>query len=235
MSYAALKEEVYRINMALVEAGAVKLTWGNASGVDKKQGVMAIKPSGVPYSRLTADDIVVLDIQSGATVEGTARPSSDTPTHLHLYREFPTLGGIVHTHSDHATSFAQARTDIVCLGTTHADHFYGTIPCTRPMTAAEIEIDYELNTGKNIVACFRERGIDAAQVPGVLVASHAPFSWGVTPAKALENAIVLEYVAKMQLQALLLRRDVEPISQALLDKHFLRKHGAGAYYGQVGK
>ncbi len=233
MAFEALKEEVYRVNMALVEARLVKLTWGNASGVDREAGVMAIKPSGVPYSRLAPADIVVLSIKDGKIVEGKGRPSSDTPTHRLLYQAFGGLGGIVHTHSDYATSFAQALSDITCLGTTHADHFYGTIPCTRPMTPEEIGGDYELNTGKNIIQCFRDRGMDADQVPGVLVASHAPFAWGTTPAKALENAIVLEYVAKMQLQSLTIRAEVGAISQALLDKHFLRKHGPGAYYGQA--
>jgi L-ribulose-5-phosphate 4-epimerase len=233
MGFEALKDEVYRVNMALVEAGLVKLTWGNASGVDREAGVMAIKPSGVPYAKLSPADIVVLSIKEGKIVEGKARPSSDTPTHLLLYQQFGGLGGIVHTHSDYATSFAQALSDITCLGTTHADHFYGTIPCTRPMTAEEIGGEYELNTGKNIIQCFRERGLDAEQVPGVLVASHAPFAWGPSPAKALENAIVLEYVAKMQLQSLTIRAEVGAISQALLDKHFLRKHGPKAYYGQA--
>jgi L-ribulose-5-phosphate 4-epimerase len=233
MGFEALKDEVYRVNMALVEAGLVKLTWGNASGVDREAGVMAIKPSGVPYAKLSPADIVVLSIKEGKIVEGKARPSSDTPTHLLLYQQFGGLGGIVHTHSDYATSFAQALSDITCLGTTHADHFYGTIPCTRPMTAEEIGGEYELNTGKNIIQCFRERGLDADQVPGVLVASHAPFAWGPSPAKALENAIVLEYVAKMQLQSLTIRAEVGAISQALLDKHFLRKHGPKAYYGQA--
>jgi L-ribulose-5-phosphate 4-epimerase len=233
MGFEALKDEVYRVNMALVEAGLVKLTWGNASGVDREAGVMAIKPSGVPYAKLSPADIVVLSIKEGKIVEGKGRPSSDTPTHLLLYQQFGGLGGIVHTHSDYATSFAQALSDITCLGTTHADHFYGTIPCTRPMTAEEIGGEYELNTGKNIIQCFRERGLDADQVPGVLVASHAPFAWGPSPAKALENAVVLEYVAKMQLQSLTIRAEVGAISQALLDKHFLRKHGPKAYYGQA--
>lgn len=231
MPYDALKEECYRINLAIVDAGLVKLTWGNASVVDKKAGVMAIKPSGVPYPKLTPADIVVLEVATGKTVEGTKNPSSDTPTHLYLYQQFPNLGGIVHTHSDYATSFAQALTDIPCLGTTHADHFYGTVPCTRSMTADEIKGEYELNTGKIIVQTFRDRGIDPDQIPGVLVGSHAPFAWGSTGAKALENAIVLEYVAKMQLQAYQLK-NTGPISQTLLDKHFLRKHGPGAYYGQ---
>ncbi|HVX85751.1 MAG TPA: L-ribulose-5-phosphate 4-epimerase AraD [Phycisphaerae bacterium] len=236
MAFEALREEVYRVNMALVEAGLVKLTWGNASGVDRDAGgggVMAIKPSGVPYARLSPADIVVLSIDTGKILEGTGRPSSDTPTHLHLYREFPGLGGIVHTHSDYATSFAQAHASISCLGTTHADHFYGTIPCTRPMKKEEIVSDYELNTGKIIVECFRSYNLNADHVPGVLVASHAPFAWGITPAKALENAIVLEYVAKMQLQSMTLNPKVGAIAQPLLDKHFLRKHGPGAYYGQA--
>jgi L-ribulose-5-phosphate 4-epimerase len=235
MPFIELKQETYRINMAIVEAGLVKLTWGNASVADRKQNVMAIKPSGVPYPKLTPNDIVILEISSGKIVDGTKNPSSDTPTHLHLYQQFLNLGGIVHTHSDYATSFAQALIDIPCLGTTHADHFYGTIPCTRPMNSDEINTDYELNTGKVIVDTFRSRKIDPDQVPGVLVASHAPFAWGATGAKALENAVVLEYVAKMQLQSYQIRanfREVNPISQTLLDKHFLRKHGPGAYYGQ---
>lgn len=232
--YKALKEDVYRANMALVEAGLVVLTWGNASGVDRKAGggVMAIKPSGVPYDKLTPSDMVVLSLATGEIVDGKGRPSSDTPTHLHLYREFSTLGGVVHTHSDYATSFAQAGRDIPCLGTTHADNFYGEIPCTRPLTEAEVKSEYELNTGKVIVECFRSRHIDPAQVPGAVISSHAPFAWGATPAKAVENAIVLEYAAKMYLQSYLLNPKVEPIPQYLLDKHFLRKHGPGAYYGQ---
>ena len=232
MAHAALKEQVYRANLALVEAGLVVLTWGNASGADRAAGVMAIKPSGVAYDKLTADDIVVLSIATGDIVEGIARPSSDTPTHLHLYRAFKNLGGVVHTHSTFATSFAQARRDIPCLGTTHADNFYGTIPCTRAMTGEEIKQDYELNTGRVIEACFRDRGIDPDAVPGVLVASHAPFAWGPTPTKAVENAIVLEFAAQMALNSYAINSAAEPISQTLLDKHFLRKHGPGAYYGQ---
>jgi len=237
MPYDQLKEECFKINLDIVAAGLVKLTWGNASTVDRKQNVMAIKPSGVPYPKLTPADIVILDIASGKTVDGTKNPSSDTPTHLHLYQQFPNVGGIVHTHSDYATSFAQALTDLPCLGTTHADHFYGTIPCTRPMTAEEIKGEYELNTGKVIVDTFRSRNINPDDVPGILVASHAPFAWGKTGAKALENAIVLEYVAKMNLQSYTIRNfrdNAQPIPQVLLDKHFLRKHGAGAYYGQPG-
>jgi L-ribulose-5-phosphate 4-epimerase len=232
MSYEELKNRVHRANLALVEAGLVVLTWGNASGADRQAGVMAIKPSGVPYDKLQPGDIVVLSIKTGEVVEGAARPSSDTPTHLHLYREFESVGGIAHTHSTYGTSFAQALREIPCLGTTHADNFYGTIPVTRALTSDEIGRDYELNAGKVIVECFRDGGIDPGNVPGVLVASHAPFAWGPDAEKAVENAIVLEFSARMALNALLLNPRVSPIPQALLDKHFLRKHGAGAYYGQ---
>ena len=236
MAYEELKREVHRVNLALVDAGLVVLTWGNASGVDRAalggEGVMAIKPSGMPYDKLTPGDIVVLNLKTGEPVEGKGRPSSDTPTHLHLYRSFAALGGVVHTHSDYATSFAQAGKDIPCLGTTHADNFYGTIPCTRTMRPEEIKTDYELNTGRVIVETFNTRNIDPAMVPGCVLFSHAPFAWGATPAKALENAIVLEYVAKMQLQTYAINPAIGAVSQVLLDKHFLRKHGAGAYYGQ---
>jgi len=232
MTFTALKESVCQANRDLVPAGLVVLTWGNASGVDRAGGVMAIKPSGVPYDKLTAADIVVLALDTGKVVEGTGRPSSDTPTHLHLYRSFPQIGGVVHTHSLYGTSFAQAQRDLPCLGTTHADNFYGTIPITRPMRPEEIAQDYELNTGRVIVECFTSRSINPDQVPGVLVASHAPFTWGTTPAKALENAIVLEMVAHMQVHAYALNPQVAAIPQTLLDKHFLRKHGPGAYYGQ---
>jgi L-ribulose-5-phosphate 4-epimerase len=232
MQYQSLKERVLRGNLALVEAGLVVLTWGNASAVDREAGVMAIKPSGVPYDKLRADDIVVLSLKSGEIVEGTTRPSSDTPTHLHLYREFPALGGVAHTHSTCGTSFAQALKDIPCFGTTQGDNFYGSIPVTRPMTDAEISQDYELNTGHVIVECFKKRGIDPVQVPGVLVASHAPFAWGPTIEKAVENAIVLEFTAKMALKSLAISPGLSPMPKTLLDKHFFRKHGAKATYGQ---
>ncbi|HEX4052697.1 MAG TPA: L-ribulose-5-phosphate 4-epimerase AraD [Tepidisphaeraceae bacterium] len=233
MKYQSLKERVHRANLELVKAGLVMLTWGNASGADRDADVMAIKPSGVPYDRLGVDDIVVLSISSGKVVEGSARPSSDTPTHLHLYRQFPAVGGVAHTHSACGTSFAQALRDIPCLGTTHADNFYGPIPVTRPMTDAEINQDYELNTGRVIVECFEKRGLDPAQILGVLVASHAPFAWGATVEKAVENAIVLEFSAQMALNSFALSPKVSPVSKALLDKHFLRKHGPKAYYGQT--
>lgn len=232
MKYAELREQVFKANLALVEAGLVVLTWGNASGADRAAGVMAIKPSGVAYDKLRPEDIMVLSLETGEVVDGTARPSSDTPTHLHLYRAFKPVGGVVHTHSVHGTSFSQAMRDIPCFGTTHADNFYGTIPVTRPMREDEILTDYELNTGKVIEECFVSRKIDAAQVPGVLVASHAPFAWGETPEKAVENAIVLEFAAQMAMQTFALNPQAKPIPQVLLDKHFLRKHGPKAYYGQ---
>jgi len=230
MNYQSLKERVLRANLALVEAGLVVLTWGNASGADRDAGVMAIKPSGIPYKLLRAEDIVVLSIKTGEVVEGSARPSSDTATHL--YREFPTIGGVMHTHSTCGTSFAQAMRDIPCFGTTHADNFHGPIPVTRAMTDAEINQDYELNTGRVIVECFKKRGINPEQAPGVLVASHGPFAWGATVESAVENAIVLEFSATMALNSLLLSPGLSPISQTLLDKHFLRKHGPKATYGQ---
>jgi len=237
MSYAALKQSVYEVNMAIVRSGLVVLTWGNASGVDRQgnggRGVMAIKPSGVDYEKLRPDDIVIVSLASGEVVEGAKRPSSDTRTHLELYRAFANIGGIVHTHSLHATAFSQARCEIPCLGTTHADHFYGTIPVTRDLTAAEINGDYELETGKVIIERFRTSKIDPDDMPAVLVASHAPFVWGKTPQKALENAIALEYVARMQIASWQLNLETKDVGQVLLDKHFKRKHGAGAYYGQA--
>jgi L-ribulose-5-phosphate 4-epimerase len=233
MKYQALKERVLRGNLALVEAGLVVLTWGNASAADREAGVMAIKPSGIPYDALRAEDIVVLSIDTGKIVEGATRPSSDTPTHLHLYREFPDLGGVAHTHSTCGTSFAQALRDIPCFGTTHGDNFYGPIPVTRPMTDAEIKDEYELNTGRVIVECFKKRGIDPTQIPGVLVASHAPFAWGPTIEKAVENAIVLEFSAQIAINSLALAPKLPPIPQTLLDKQFLRKHGPKATYGQA--
>jgi len=233
MAYESLKQEVCQANLDLVKSGLVVLTWGNTSAVDRKAGVMAIKPSGVPYSELTPDKIVVLSLETGKVVDGTGRPSSDTPTHLYLFQQFEALGAVVHTHSTYGTSFAQAQRDIPCLGTTHADNFYGTIPCTRPMTPTEVESEYELNTGKVIVEAFRSRNINPADVPGVLVASHAPFAWGTDSAKAVENAIVLEFSAQMALNSFALRPELQSIPKHLLDKHFLRKHGPKAYYGQA--
>ncbi len=232
MAYTELREQVYRANLALVDAGLVVLTWGNASAADRNAGVMAIKPSGVAYSVLKPADIVVLALDTGKVIDGTARPSSDTPTHWHLYREFDGVNGIVHTHSTYGTCFAQAQREIPCLGTTHADNFYGAIPCTRAMTADEINGEYELNAGKVIVETFRSKQIDPTQVPGCLIASHAPFAWGNSADNAVENAIVLEFTARMYLHSAALNPNVKPIPQVLLDKHFLRKHGKGAYYGQ---
>jgi L-ribulose-5-phosphate 4-epimerase len=232
MGYDALKLAVWQANLDLVEAGLVILTWGNASGVDREAGVMAIKPSGVAYDVMRPEDMVLVSLETGETVDGGLRPSSDTPTHLHLYREFPPIGGVVHTHSTHAVSFAQAEQEIPCLGTTHADHFYGAVPVARRMTAEEIRGEYEHNTGAVIVECFRSRDIDEVAVPAVLVPGHGPFAWGPTPAKAVENAIVVEAVARMALHTRILNPRAQPIDQALLDKLFLRKHGARAYYGQ---
>jgi L-ribulose-5-phosphate 4-epimerase len=238
MPYDDLKRTVYEVNMALAKSGLVVLTWGNASGADRSgdhgRGVMAIKPSGVEYDKLKTEDIVVVSLASGQVLEGTKRPSSDTLTHLELYRAFANVGGIVHTHSFHATAFAQAGCEIDCLGTTHADHFHGTVPVTRMLTDDEIGGDYELNTGRVIVETFRGAKIDPDEMPAVLIANHAPFVWGGTPQKALENAIALEYIAGMQLDTYWLNADAQAVSPALLKKHFTRKHGAGAYYGQAG-
>lgn len=215
--------------MALPRHKMVTFTWGNVSGIDRESGLVVIKPSGVPYETMEADDLVVLDLD-GNVVEGRLRPSSDTPTHLVLYRSFPGIGGIVHTHSPWATSWAQAGRAIPPFGTTHADYFYGEIPCTREMTREEVEGDYELETGNVIVETFRDR--DPLAVPGVLVHGHAPFAWGKDADQAVHNAVVLEEVAKIGLNTLTLNPAASPISQALLDKHYLRKHGKNAYYGQ---
>lgn len=227
-----LRDAVWRANVDLVEAGLVVLTWGNASAVDRDAGVLVIKPSGVSYEGLRPEDMVTVSLEDGRVVEGELRPSSDTPTHLHLYREFPAIGAVVHTHSRHAVSWAQAERYIPCFGTTHADHFHGPIPITRRMRPEEIRDAYEHNTGAVIVECFRTQGIDPAAVPAVLVAGHGPFAWGETARKAVENGIVLEAVAEMALNTLMLNGDAAPIDRALLDRHFLRKHGSEAYYGQ---
>ncbi len=232
MGYESLKQAVHQANLDIVEAGLVELTWGNASAADRDAGVLAIKPSGVDYDALTPDDIVIVSLESGEVVEGALRPSSDTPTHRELYRQFSSIGGIVHTHSSHAVSWAQAERSIPCLGTTHADHFYGPIPCTRRMKASEIQDAYEHNTGAVIVECFRASDTDPAAIPGVLVAGHGPFAWGNDAEHAVENAIVLESVARKALHTQLLDPSAESIDQVLLDKHYLRKHGADAYYGQ---
>ncbi|MFN3409659.1 MAG: L-ribulose-5-phosphate 4-epimerase AraD [Limisphaerales bacterium] len=229
-----LKAEVCRVNQALVDSGLVILTWGNVSGADRQAGVMAIKPSGVDYAKLTPDDIVVVNLADGKVIEGKARPSSDTPTHLHLYRVFPNIGGIVHTHSRHATAWAQAGRDLPCYGTTHADHFGGAVPCARLLTPAEVESGYEANTGIVVEECFRQRGLNPDDVPGVLLHGHAPFTWGKTPQKALDNAIALEACAQMAFEMLLLNPNTPPLPPHILNKHWNRKHGPGAYYGQPG-
>lgn len=232
MPHEELKQRVLRANLALVEAGLVTLTWGNASAADRDAGTVAIKPSGVPYDRLSPEDIVVLSLPSGRPVEGKARPSSDTPTHLHLYRCFPEIAGIVHTHSPHATAFAQAGREIPPLGTTHADHFHGTIPVARPLTEPEVAKDYELNTGRVIEECFGSRRIDPSAIPAVLVHGHGPFAWGKTVEDAVENAVALEFCAQIAALTWQLDPPACTIPKFLLDKHFLRKHGPNASYGQ---
>jgi len=225
-----LKEQVCRGNLRVVREGLVILTWGNVSGIDREQALVVIKPSGVAYDEMTPDHMVVVSLGSGEVVEGTFRPSSDTPTHLELYRAFKGIGGIVHTHSLYATAWAQAQQEIPVLGTTHADHFCGPVPCTRFMTKEEIESDYELNTGRVIVERFA--GLDPLHIPAVLVAGHGPFTWGASVEEAVENALVLEYVARMASETLRVNPAARPIEDVLLDKHFLRKHGPTAYYGQ---
>lgn len=224
----SLKQQVFEANLLLPKHGLVTFTWGNVSGIDRAQGLIVIKPSGVSYEAMTAEDMVVVDME-GRRVEGTLNPSSDTDTHLALYKAFPNLGGIVHTHSRWATTFAQMGRGIPALGTTHADYFYGEIPCTRPMTKEEIEGAYELETGHVIVEAFAGKDPDA--VPAALVYSHGPFAWGGDAMEAVHNAVVLEEVAFMAWHALL-QPGLAPMQQELLDRHYLRKHGANAYYGQ---
>ena len=231
-----LKKQVWEANLLLPKHGLVTFTWGNVSGIDRRQGLVVIKPSGVEYDDMKPEDMVVVDLD-GKVVEGRRKPSSDTDTHLVLYRAWPALGGIVHTHSRWATSFAQAGRGIPAMGTTQGDYFYGEIPCTRRMTPAEIgapedQNSYERETGNVIVETFDQRQIDPAAVPGVLVNSHGPFSWGTDPFNAVHNAVVMEEVAFMDLHALALEPGRGPMQQELLDKHYLRKHGAHAYYGQ---
>lgn len=224
-----LREEVLEANLELVRRGLVLYTFGNASGISREDGLVVIKPSGVPYDRMKADDLVVAGLD-GRIVEGSLRPSSDLPTHLALYRAFETIGGVVHTHSTNATSWAQACREIPCLGTTHADYFYGPVPVTDPMEAGEIGSEYEWNTGQTIVRCIGSR--DPLHTRAVLVAGHGPFCWGTSAADAAHVAVVLEEIARMAYSAMVLNPSVRPISEALHDKHFLRKHGPDAYYGQ---
>ena len=227
-----LKRQVLEANLALPEHNLVTLTWGNVSAVDREQGVLVIKPSGVDYRAMKAEDMVVVSLETGKVVEGTKKPSSDTPTHRLLYLRFPNIGGIVHTHSRHATIWAQAGQAIPATGTTQADYFYGEIPCTRKMTDDEINGEYEWQTGELIASMFDERSIDPMQVPGVLVHSHGPFAWGTSAEDAVHNAIVMEEVAYMGIFCRQLNPELPAMQQTLLDKHYLRKHGAKAYYGQ---
>ena len=227
-----LKQKVYEANQMLPAHRLVTFTWGNVSGVDREKGLMVIKPSGVDYEKMKPGDMVVMKLDTGEVVEGSLRPSSDAPTHLELYRNFGDIGGIVHTHSRWATIFAQAKRGIPPLGTTHGDYFYGEIPCTRMMTKEEIRGKYELETGKVIVETFA--GKNPNDMPGVLVASHGPFAWGTSPMNAVHNAVVLEEVAFMAWHSLVLEPDLPVMQRELLDKHYLRKHGPDAYYGQKG-
>ncbi len=226
----ALREQVLDANLELVRRGLVLYTFGNVSGIDRSHGLVAIKPSGVPYEELTPAHMVVSDLE-GTIVEGKLRPSSDLATHLELYRRFPNIGGVAHTHSELATSWAQAETPIPCFGTTHADYFHGPVPVTEPLTAAQIAGDYELETGKAICRTFQK--LDPDSVPAVLVAGHAPFCWGPSATAAAHNAVIVEYVAKMACHTLLINDESRPLARELHDKHFLRKHGKNAYYGQV--
>lgn len=228
-----LKQTVLEANLLLPKYGLVTFTWGNVSGVDRERGLVVIKPSGVEYGGMTADDMVVVSLDTGERVEGRRKPSSDTKTHIELYRALPGIGGIVHTHSPHAVAWAQAGEDIPCFGTTHADYFYGPIPCARHLTQAELEEDYERNTGAAIVETFRERCMEPSAVPGVICASHGPFTWGKDPAQAVYHAVVLEEVAKMALLTRQVRPSAVPAPQRVQDKHYFRKHGPSAYYGQT--
>lgn len=229
MSYKELKRQAWEANMELHRRGLVLYTWGNVSQLDRDRGVLAIKPSGVPYERLTAEDMVVVDLDN-ERVEGTLKPSSDTRTHTHLYRHFDSIGGVTHTHSTYATAWAQARQDIPCFGTTHADYAYGAIPCTAIMSNAQIERDYEEETGVQITDAFAGR--KPGEMPMVIVAGHAPFAWGKDAAESVYHAVVLEEIARMALLTRTIAPLAVPLKQEIVDKHFLRKHGKDAYYGQ---
>ena len=227
----SLKQAVYEANMELPKRNLVTYTWGNVSGIDREAGLFVIKPSGVDYETMRPEDMVVMDMD-GNRVEGNYRPSSDTPTHLELYKRYPEIGGVVHTHSPEATSWAQAGRSIPLYGTTHADYFYGEIPCARSLTPEEIDEAYEKNTGLVIIETFDKRGLNPMYTPGVLCTNHGPFTWGKDAAEAVHNAVVLEEVAKMALKTELINPDVKTAPDCIRDKHFFRKHGANAYYGQ---
>lgn len=227
-----LKKQVYEANMELPKRGLITYTWGNVSGIDRESGLFVIKPSGVDYDKLKPEDMVVMDLE-GNKVEGDLKPSSDTPTHLELYKKYPEIGGVVHTHSPQATSFAQAGVDIPLYGTTHADYFYGSIPCTRSLTKEEIDGAYETNTGKVIIETFETRKINPVYTPGVVCKNHGPFTWGKDAKEAVHNAVVLEEVARMAILTRIINPQVEPAPDCIRDKHFFRKHGENAYYGQI--
>ncbi len=226
-----LKEQVYQANKELPKRGLVTFTWGNVSGFDRETGYFVIKPSGVEYEKLTPEDMVVMNLE-GEKIEGKCKPSSDTATHIELYRAWPKLGGIVHTHSSYATSWAQSGRDIPCYGTTHADYIYGPVPCARGLTREEIEDAYEKNTGRVIVETFRQRGLNPLHIPCILCTKHGSFAWGKDAMEAVHNAVVLEECAKMAGWTELLKEGVEPANKTIMDKHFFRKHGENAYYGQ---
>ena len=226
-----LKKKVYEANMELPRRGLITYTWGNVSEIDRDTGYFVIKPSGVDYDKLRPEDMVVMDLE-GKRIEGTLNPSSDTPTHLELYKKYPKIGGVVHTHSPEATSWAQAGRDIPLYGTTHADYFYGSIPCARSLTPEEIGGEYERNTGLVIIETFEQRGLNPMHTPGVLCTNHGPFTWGKDAAEAVHNAVVLEEVARMAIRTELLNPQVQPAPDSIRDKHFFRKHGENAYYGQ---
>ena len=226
-----LKQQVCKANLELVRRGVVIYTWGNVSGIDREKGLVVIKPSGVDYDGMKPDDMVVVDLNTGETVEGIWKPSSDTATHLEIYRAFESVGGITHTHSVNAVAFAQAGMDIPALGTTHADYFYGSIPCTRELTQSEVEEAYEVNTGKVIIECIKKRCMDPMAVPGVVVRNHGPFAWGKDAASSVYHAVVMDVVAEMDLKTLMINPRAD-MNQYILDKHYKRKHGSNAYYGQ---
>ncbi|MBQ5987805.1 MAG: L-ribulose-5-phosphate 4-epimerase [Clostridia bacterium] len=227
----SLKQQVLEANLLLPKFGLVTFTWGNVSAIDRETELVVIKPSGVPYEGMTAEDMVVVDL-SGKVVEGKWKPSSDTPTHVELYKAFPNIGGVCHTHSSYATSWAQAGRDIPCYGTTHADHFYGDVPCLRCLTKTEIDEGYERNTGTLIVSEFARLHLDQVAMPAVLLKNHGPFTWGKDAVAAVHNAVVLEECAKMAYRTEQINPSVRPAPQELQDKHYLRKHGKNAYYGQ---